>query len=98
MTNEHMLKAKLDYFAKMKMDAAICLMKMGAKLADNNVEPDSREGMIALVAYVKSHKPTVEEGLAADMAWTRWNEACIHHGKYVAMMEAEKAQGGAAAK
>lgn len=30
MANEHMLKAKLDYFAKMKMDAAICLMKMGA--------------------------------------------------------------------
>lgn len=98
MANEHMLKAKLDYFAKMKEDAATCLMKMGAKLADNNVEPDSREGMIALVAYVKRHKPTVEEEIATDLAWKRWVEACIHHGKYVAIMEAEKAQAGAAAK
>lgn len=92
MPNERMLKAKLDYFAQMKKDAAMCLIEMGAKLGSEHVEPDSKAGMIALVAFVKRHKPTVEEELAADLAWTRWKEACIQHGKYVAMMEAMKAQ------
>ena len=92
MASEHMLKAKLDYFAKMKKDAAMCLLEMGAKVGNQDVEPDSKAGMIALVAYVQRHNPTVEESLAADLAWKRWSEACIHHGKYVAMMEAMKAQ------
>lgn len=98
MAYEHKLQAKLDYFAKMKHDAAMCLIEMGAKLENEHVEPDSKAGMISLVAYVKRHKPTVEEEITADMAWKRWNEACIHHGKYLAIMEAEKAQAGMAAK
>ena len=98
MAYEHKLQAKLDYFAKMKHDAAMCLVEMGAKLENEHVEPDSKAGMIALVAYVKRHQPTVEEEITADMAWKRWNEACIQHGKYLALMEAEKAQAGAAAK
>jgi len=98
MAYEHKLQAKLDYFAKMKHDAAMCLVEMGAKLENEHVEPDSKAGMISLVAYVKRHKPTVEEEITADMAWKRWNEACIQHGKYLAIMEAEKAQAGTAAK
>ena len=90
MTSEQMLKAKLEYFAQMKKDAAMSLVEMGAKLENEHVEPDSKVGMIALVAFVRTHKPSAKESLAADLAWTRWKEACIHHGKYLAMMEAMK--------
>ena len=99
MTNEQKLKAKHDYFAKVKENAAMCLLEMGAKVPrSEHVEPNSKEGMISLVAYVKDHKPTREEELAADMAWRRWIEADIQLGKCLALMEAEKAQEGAAGK
>ena len=98
MAYEHKLQAKLDYFAKVKHDAAMCLVEMGARTTNEQVEPDSKAGMISLVAYVKRHRPTVEEEIATDLAWKRWVEADIQHGKCAALLEAEKTQAAAAAK
>lgn len=86
--DKKMIKVKHDYYAQIRAKAVQTMVAMGAKPASRDMELNSWEGMMSLFAYVKSHKPTTEEMIAAECAWRRWNTADIECGKYEAMLAA----------